>query len=783
MTDKSSSGADSASPWSGEVPIPTAPVEFTWATADDTSEGSSWAGAPDRSSASIPQSSQSSQSSQRVGSDADSGGNPNLNLNRVVAGIGAVLLLVVGWLAVGRNDDSTEIAADDSVPVRTEVDDSLPTVDEPADTEPDAADDPNDDGDGADGSGSGESNGDDADIPEWREDTMELPQFLLDSTVPFDVVALTSEGEYIEVGVPSGRVDLVEVGRAIDGRVLAGETSTLFVNFSSTQGGRLLRAGEPPLELSLPSNIDISQVGVDGDEFAGVSYGNNGEISLVRVLADGAVVTTSDDDIEQNFWQRRFTPDGSTVVSEAGGVYVGGDDGFERVSTGLLISASTNQMLVRECDDVMLCGYFTIAFDSGERVAAAITDDGFGRFGFDSAEVSPDGRWLRCITYDNESSNEVLINLTTGDKTTLDFDNVGSDTGVWAPDSSGFFRRTRSPGFEFFAVETGETITFGEEFGRVISFDIREAPGRAAPSLRSPSTTALSLIALTESGDVAQIDVDSGAVVTTDGPGLDSSAPVPIFTDAAGATITSFDDVSSVRFIARDRMALEIEAFGPGGQVWPGPESGTVWQAGEGTNLETLEFELVDAQGTDLDGRIEFDGVGLNGIVGSDGNGGIVVQPPLGGVFVVDRATGERTLTANTGFTRAGDIASRGVPSGQNVSPDDTIAFVRGGDDPSRCLMIDTTASSEAWTGVPCVDFASPIVWTPDSGYAIWLDQGRVTVYERSTRSVRVLNTAELRAIAVVAQPAPPIDAAPPADTVTPVDAAAPVDAVAPGDE
>jgi hypothetical protein len=334
----------------------------------------------------------------------------------------------------------------------------------------------------------------------------------------------------------------------------------------------------------------------------------------------------------------------------------------------------------------------------------------------------------------------------------------------------------------------------------VAAFDIRTSAGQPVRPTRALTTTGVSLIALTETGDVAQIDIDSGAVVTTNGPAMDSSAPVTIFPDAAGATFTSYDNVPSVRFSERERVAIEVEGPSPGGPVWLGPEPGTVWQTG--SDPAVLALELVDAQGTVRDERIEFDAVGVNGIVGSDGRGGVVIDPGLGGVFVlrastlperitsgellainatvayvrecddvlqcgvfaVDRVSGTRALVDNTGFTRAGDIANRGVPSGQNVSPDGAIAFVRDGDDPTRCLMIDTTASRSAWTGVPCVDLASPVIWTPDSAYALWLDEGRIEVYDRSTRSVRTVNTVPLSAIAAVPTGATPVEVAAPAE-------------------
>ncbi len=737
----------------------------------------------------------------------------------VIAGIGAVLLLVVGWLVLGRGGDGTEITADDSIPAATEVDDSLPQIDEPADTKPDDTGDDTSDGASDDGAGGSSAGSSGEDAPVWREDSIELPQVLLDSAVPFEIVAMTGAGDFVDIDVPSGRVDALDIGQGTDGRVIAGATSTLFTTYSSgSASGWLLRVGEPALELSLPPNLNVSQVGVDGDDFAGTSYGNSGGMSVVRIAADGGVVTTEGDESQINFSPQSFSPDGSPLTTEAGGVYVEGDDGVERISTGFLISSSSNHLLVRECDEVMVCGYVTIEFETRERVEAVLADEALGTFGFDSAQVSPDGMWLRYVSYEDNASHEVLVELATGERTELDFSNIGFDYSVWAADSSGIFRYPFGEGFEFFDIASGELVTFGEELGRVASFDIRTSVGQSAPALRTPTATGLSLIALTSTGDVAQIDVDSGAVITTDGPGIESSAPVTVFPDAAGATFVFFDNEPSVRFVASERSVLEIEGPSPSGPLWPGPEPDTVWQTADGG--ASLALELVDAQGTALGPRIEFDAAEGDEIVGSDGRGGVVVELRLGGVFVidasnapsrvttgellainaasayvrecddalecgvfvVDRASGARTPVDNTGFDRAGVITKRGVPSGQNVSPDNTIAFVSDANDPTRCLMIDTTASRSAWTGVPCSARYGPILWTPDSVYAVWLSDGTVTIYDRSSRSVRVLNTVELSAMAAVSNPetALPVEAiepVEPAETLEPVGpVVAPVD-------
>lgn len=816
MTDESSSGSDSASPWSGEVPVPNAPVAFTWATTDDGSDSAP--GSPGGALNGPPAlHGKSGGTVDGAGSSAAGRDEDDRRRQRrlVVAGVGAVLLLTVGWLVFGRNDDAAELnaAADDSLPVATDVEDSLPTVDEPPDTDPENDVDygQSDDDEAGDGDATSTGTGDE-DGPEWSEDAIDLPQVLLDSEVPFELVALTASGEYVEIDVPSGRVDLLDFGAGLNGSVIAGASSTLLTSYVSVQESRLLRPGQAPIDVSMPERMDSGQFDPVGDEYVGVSYGNNGQPSLVRVMADGGVVTIPADDEDFSFGQRNATPDGEALIMDAGGVYRETAAGFVRISTGFLISASTNHVLVRECDEMMACGYATIDFETDERVEAILPDNAIRGFGFDSAHVSPDGRWLRYVEYDNAAPAEVLIDLLAGDRTELGSGSATPGGRVWAADSSGFFRTSLEMGFEFYVVATGETVRFGEEFGRVSSFDVRALPGNVGTPLRALTTTGLELIALTETGDVAQIDVDSGAVVTTDGPAMDSSAPLTIFPDAAGATITFYDNLPSVRFSAAERTALVIDGAGPTGPLWPGPAPGTVWQTGD--DPAVLALELVDAEGNDLDARIAFDAVGSNGIVGSDGRGGVVIGPQLGGVFVldatklperitsgellaisavvayvrecddslqcgvfaVDRASGARTLVDNTGFSRAGDIGNRGVPSGQNVSPDGAIAFVRDGDDSTRCLMIDTTASRGAWTGVPCVDFASPIIWTPDSAYAVWLDEGRITVYERTTRSVRIVNTVALSAIASV----PNTGAAP---DVVAESTGAPATAVAPADD
>jgi hypothetical protein len=466
VTDESSSGSDSSSPWSGDVPIPNAPVKFTWATTDDRSDRA--AGSPD-SAPDGPRTLHGASDGTVDAEDSSAAGRDEDDRRRqrslVVAGVGAVLLLTVGWLVFGRKDDAVQLdaAVDDSLPVATDVEDSLPTADESPDSDPE---DDNDGGQSVDdeaGNGDVTSTGNsEEDEPEWREDTTDLPQLLLNSAVPFELVALMASGEYAEIGVPSGRVDILDLGTGPNGTVIAGASSTLLMSFTPVQESRLLRPGQAPIDVSMPERMDSGQFDASGDEYVGVSYGNNGEPSLVRVMADGGVVTTLANDEGFSFGQRNATPDGEALIMDAGGVYRETAAGFDRISTGFLISASTNHVLVRECDETMACGYTTIDFETDERVEVVLPDGAIGGFGFDSAQVSPDGRWLRYVEYDDGGAPaEVLVDLFAGDRTELGSGSTAPGGRVWATDSSGFFRTAAPSGFEFYEVASGQRFTFG----------------------------------------------------------------------------------------------------------------------------------------------------------------------------------------------------------------------------------------------------------------------------------------------------------------------------------
>ncbi len=753
------------------MPVPAAPVEFTWAKPDDSEIASADSHTSDKNDTS------------ETGDNVVESGPPALTSVRrsdrrqwVFGSIAAVILLALGWLVVGRGsgDENLDAVEPADTTADTTVEDSLPALDEePPDTEP------------APERTIPGSASLDVEVPEWSEDTIVLPSALSDTTVPFEIVALFADGTFVEVSVPSGQMSVLDLGQGLQAQVIAGATSTLLTSFASRQNSQLLTVGEPPIDVVIPNIVNGMQIDAVADGYAGILYGGRPYPDRVEVAADGSIAVTEGRSDDRNIWQQQYFADGTRLVADAGGLYRGSDGAFTRISSGWPVASSGTHLIVRECDDQMQCGYVLIDVVAGERTEVKV-DQELNPFGSGDNDLSPDGRWVRAIDYTESSSTGTLIDLTTGTTTEVAGMAPGSSGETWAADSSGFFRQSTTGGFEFYDIATGEASQFGGDLGRMMSFDIRINASAPVVGEPTPTTTGVGLIGLTKTGDIVEIDVDSRAVVTTEGLPLNSEAPSTIFVEPGGAVISSWDNVPTVRFDAEARTVTATPSLEPSGPVFSGPTSDTVWQVAESSSTGGLAFDLVDSSGALAGGKITTDAADLNDIVGPDGAGGVIVELDLGGifvlnaadtpelltagellainaqvayvrecdstlrcgVFVLDRVTGERLPIDLSAFDRVGDVTSNGVPSGQNVSPDGQVVFARDADQPNSTMMIDT--AEDLWTSVGEVDLASPIIWTPESDYAVWLGNGRVTVYERSTRSVRTVNTVDLQAIAEV---------------------------------
>ncbi len=550
----------------------------------------------------------------------------------------------------------------------------------------------------------------------------------------------------------------------------------------------LVRVGEQPVTMRLPENRNEMRAVPGADEFVTIVYDDgfgDGGIGELRVRADGTVESGAAPTTGQFAWQTQYGPGGAAFVSDAGGVYRIDDGTVDRVSTGMLVTSSGDQLLVRECDEQLVCGFVVVDPVTGDRFETALDAASFGVF-IDGAELSPDGRWLRYFEYGPSEATETIVNLVTGENVEVNGLASPETRSAWTPDSTAVLRRLPTGGVGLLDLASGAVVEIGEEFGSINLFAVRVASAAAATEL-APLATGVQLIGLAVSGDVVDIDVDSGAVAAIEAPGLDSSTRATVFPDAGGAWVVAQGDVPSIRFDAATRSAAVVEVAGPRKIAAAGPFANSVWQ--ESTTAEgsgRAIFELVDPLGRSLGATIDLGPSDQVDVIGGDGRGGLLVASDLGGVYIatadgvrqqlttgevlaigatvayvrecdaslvcgvvrVDRVSGERRLLDDLALGDVGSIQRQVVPSGHSVSPDGDVLFARSTGGVGSAFIVDLVTDRRI--AVPTVDPGSNIIWTADSRYAIWLAGGAVTVFDRSAATVRTINTVELRAIAAV---------------------------------
>ncbi|NND73868.1 MAG: hypothetical protein HKN44_02575 [Ilumatobacter sp.] len=716
----------------------------------------------------------------------------------VFAGAG-VLALIVGVLVLNRDDPAVETPVA-SGPIATDPSDSLPITAPPVNTtEPEVLRSDTTVPDGASGAPG------DVLEREWTSTTITIPIALQEMSQPTTIVAVNTSGEFFEIDVPSGIVDTIDLPTNAANTVLAaGATTTLLAAHSGTRSAisYLLRVGEPPLELRLESERDDMTAIPARDEYVATVYGYGAEsfYGETRVLADGSTETTDGGDGIAP-WQRRYAPNGDLVINDAGGVYRFDDEGsVTRVSDGDLLAISSNHYFVRECDEAYTCEFVLIEPATGERRTVEIGAAGELLLAGYLAEVSPDGRTLQFVQFGPRGGDLTLIDLDTGENSIVP--TVGAaGTLHWAADSSGLFRPGNAVGVEFVDRASGEVTTFAESFGTITSLAVRIGAVAPGAGVGPAPTSGLSILGLGREGDVFQIDIDSGAVISTTAPPLASGAPAYVFADPQGATIASYDNVPSIRFDAATGTARLSGDKGPAGPLAAGPRSGTVWQVGTRERpTDPLTLDLVDSAGEDLGTSIDV-GAGAASIdigtdatvLGGDGTGGVLIQSELGGTFVfgsdgsavritsgevlaigptvayvrecdeqfvcgvfrLDRATGERVLTEVPALDLAGGDEAAGGPFGQSVSPDGNVALVRVSGFAADWTMVDLAASTAV--PVPGAAVASPLLWSADSQWALYLSGDILRLYDRASGTLRTLNNLpQLKAFG----PAVPFEAA-----------------------
>lgn len=783
-----------ASPWAGDVPVTVAPIEFMWAPSE---QASSDAG----SSEPAP--------SEPVLNPAEQArvGRRRPALIAVVALAGLVGIVGAFNVLRGDNNSASSASVDPSVtlvPAADPTDDPLPAAEfEPAATDPPA--DQTDEGepvdagaavDATDGlpAGDGTGLGGEAtfspDNGVWATRQIEVPAGLA-QLAPMTLVTMSSQGVFHEIDLPAGEVRSIGLGRVFGGsQVEVGATTSLIAGFESGPTNSLLiRAGQLPIGFELPRNRnDIVSIPLT-DNYVTFSY--DGDPNVVsELLIDGTGALTVE---ERSLgpvvpWQNSYSPSGRVLVTDAGGVYEQQDDGAsERISNGVLISASSHHLLVRECDAVYECDFVLINGESGDRAVVQIDDILNPQLAGETIQVSPDGEFLRFLALSPSGSRQVLVNLSSGNEVQVE------DTGfmvrsasVWAAGSEGVFRTSpKSSGLDFLDRATGNVIPFAAELGALGEFGVRLGLVLPDPVAPSALTTGINLIGLSVDGDVVQIDVDTGDLTSTEAPPIASSAPARVLPDVDGALIVSYDNVPSIRFDAAEGRAVFVRSSRPGGKLISGPLPGSVWESKRSV-ADGRTLSLVDGLGRSLDSTIFLpDRVS---VIASDGRGDVLIDAELGGVFIatadavpkllttgevlavnaavafvrecdemlrcsvvrVDRSTGERAAVADAQFDWVGAMPSGIVWSGSNVSPDGAVVIAFSRDDvlsSNGAIIIDRSTGNTV--GVVPIEMSSPIIWTADSRFAVFLADDMLQIYDRAAGLVRPQTSLpQLKAIA-----------------------------------
>lgn len=806
-------GTGDDSPWAHEQPVPAEPIEFDWGPSERP--GSEWAptssptpaaGAPapqgpaSGSPPSGPPAPAIGPGAAPVseGLDRDSpfaalfaGGS-----RRRLALIGTlgVVALIVGVLALARDDPSIDApaasdpatTAADSVPASTLPDITLVPPDDvlTEDTTPRR------------GGGAAE------DTPEWTETTIDLPPEIRALRGVTTIVTVSEDGLYSEIEVPSGRVDSIQLRRdAATAQLVVGATSTLLASTSGSNASisYLLRVGQPPIELRLGAERNDLVAIPTTDEYVATvfGFGDGTTYRELRVYPDGSTQTLELGDRVPP-WQRTYAPTGELLVNDAGGVYrIDAEGAATRVSDGMLLAVSTNHLLVRECSETYNCGTVLIDALTGERRAVQLDEETDNdAFAGIQPHVSPDGtashhqRWTP-----TGGREDIIVDLDTGIAVTVPSPRPGAFADVWAADSSGVFVSGEASGLNFLD-RTGEATAFADDVGVVNFAAVRPRYAAPPPPPPQPITSGLSIIGLGREGDVHRIDIDTGAVITTSAPPLASGAPAYVFADPDGATIVSYDDVPSIRFDAASDTTRFAETT-PRGPMVTGPLPGTVWSLNRQVGPDDpMTLDLIDASGNPV--GVTIDAGPDTELLGSDGTGGVLVTSSLGGAYVftadgvasrvtpgevlaigataayvrecddqfacgiyrLDRATGERVLTDVPALDIAGGDVAAGSPFGQSVSPDGNVAFVRVSGFGADWMIVDLGSSTAV--PAPGASVGSPMLWSDDSQWALYLSGDVLRLYDRASGSLRTLNNLpELKAFGPAFVPAfdPPADA------------------------
>ncbi len=265
--------------------------------------------------------------------------------------------------------------------------------------------------------------------------------------VPTQLVVLNGAGGIHVIDIPTGAMRSIETG--IGRSNLAMVVGDRAIAVTSYDDGSLVvvdpEGGVADVELAGGAGQMTARPGTNDFVVIPNNWSGNQQPPHLLVAADGTASEITDGPLAgYDMWTTRYLPaTGEAVVDDSGGTY--GIDALgtvRRISTGDVVAVGDNHVLVRECDETLVCAHVRVDAVSGERQPAIVPDLEQSFRGFDpTIGVSPDGSMMTYLDWASGPQERRLVRLDTGTSEEIDSNDrfgYGSNAG-WAADSSGIF--------------------------------------------------------------------------------------------------------------------------------------------------------------------------------------------------------------------------------------------------------------------------------------------------------------------------------------------------------
>jgi hypothetical protein len=302
----------------------------------------------------------------------------------------------------------------------------------------------------------------------------ELGASILPTQSGLELVALTVLGDLLDIDLDTGQMittDLSSGGGPAT--IVAGEGWTYFQRWD-VSSSVLVPRGQLPEDIT-PTREMANGVyrGPEPDTMWVLqSDPATGRIMGLDLIGlDGESLGRSID--LQGWWPIQSDLAGGVFVQAGGGVYDVTEAGARRVADGEVVGVGVNHVLVRDCDEAMVCGLFVVDRQSGERrQVPVIRVDGLAQYwgwtGTDSASISPDGTAAILFGLDGGNSGAFLIGTDTGVDRELTSSNGGTFSVAWSDDSR-YVVYTDSSKLKVHDRIAGETIEFDADVPGVVN--------------------------------------------------------------------------------------------------------------------------------------------------------------------------------------------------------------------------------------------------------------------------------------------------------------------------